>query len=237
MPSETSSIKPDASTFKRPDPGLQWNNKTEESYSAQGFSTEHFKTNQEKTFLSQVDARKAPLERTVTKIVRLKAIDYSTDKRERKEYLYYFENWEGVNWLGIRIAPVTDHIEGWYYEQLKEPVFDPHTGEPIKYKRSGQREVYYIPFDKKEVDKIIKNSAHSNQDSISFVVKFGPEEWDGHGGRVGSRAQFNYDQFVNWSFKDLYELNKSPQWNQLADPNNIQNKNKNIGPVTRTLYK
>lgn len=148
-----------------------------------------------------------------------------------------YENWEGVNWLGIRIAPVTDHIEGWYYEQLKEPVFDPKTGEPIKYKRKGQREAYYIPFDKKTVDKIIKESTHSSQESISLVVKFGAEEWDGHGGRMGTRAQFTYDQFVNWTFKELYELNKSPVWNELADPNISQNKNKNIGPVTKTLYK
>src|SRR6058998_432884 len=107
MPGQTSSIKPDASSFKRPDPGLQWNNKTEESYETQGFDTRDFAMSQERKFLSQVDIRKAPIKRTVTKIVRLKAIDYSTEKLERKEYLYYYENWTGVNWLGIRIAPVT----------------------------------------------------------------------------------------------------------------------------------
>jgi hypothetical protein len=128
MPGETSSIKPDASSFKRPDPGITWNNKTEESYSENGFSVEDFKNTQEKTFLSQVDLRKAPIERTVTKIVRLKAVDYTTEKIERKEYLYYYENWEGVNWLGIRIAPVTDHVEGYFYEQLKETVFFSNNG-------------------------------------------------------------------------------------------------------------
>jgi len=55
----------------------------------------------------------------------------------------------------------------------------------------------------------------------------------GHGGRMSTRAQFTYDQFTNWSFKDLYELNKNPVWNELAN----QIKNKNIGPVTKTLYK
>jgi hypothetical protein len=229
MPGETSSIKPDASTFKRPDPDLQWNNKTEESHSAQGFSTEQFKTSQEKTFLSQVDIRKAPIKRTVTKIVRLKAIDWTTEKHERIEYLYYFENWEGVNWLGIRIAPVTDHIEGYFYEQLKEAVFDPHTGEPIKYKRRGQREVYYIPFDKKEVDKIIRNSAHSNAESILYTVKFAAEDWDGvQGSRIGTRFEVSYDQFVNWSFKDLYVENHKPLYGQ--DP-------KNAGSIQKTLYK
>jgi hypothetical protein len=237
MPAEISNIKPDASMYKRPEPDMEWNKKTEESYRDNGFSTYNFSQTQERTFLSQVDIRKAPVKRTVTKIVRLKAIDWSTEKGERKEYLYYYENWEGVNWLGIRIAPVTDHIEGYYYEQLKEAVFDPKTGEPIKYKRKGQREAYYIPFDKKTVDKIIKESTHSSQESISYIVKFGAEEWDGHGGRIGTRAQFTYDQFTNWSFKDLYDLNRSPVWNELADPNNPQNKNRNIGPVAKSVYK
>ncbi len=69
------------------------------------------------------------------------------------------------------------------------------------------------------------------------MVKFGAEEWDGHGGRMATRGEFTYDQLANWNFKDLYELNKNPIWNELADPNNPQNKNKNIGPVTKALYK
>jgi hypothetical protein len=225
MPGQTSSIKPDASSFKRPDPGLQWNNKTEESYSTQGFSTEDFKSSQEKTFLSQVDLRKGPIERTVTKIARLKAIDYSTEKRERKEYLYYFENWEGVNWLGIRIAPVTDHIEGMFYEQLKETVFNPSTGEPTKIKRKGQRESYYMPFDRKEVDKIIKNSATTNQESIKYVVKFDALDWDGV---QGTRFEVSYSQFTELSFKELYELNHKPLYGQAPT---------NIGQIQKNLYK
>jgi hypothetical protein len=229
MPGETSSIKPDASTFKRPDPGITWNNKTEESYEKEGFSTRDFAMSQEHVFLSQVDIRRQDIERTVTKIVRLKAIDYSTEKLERKEYLYYYENWEGVNWLGIRIAPVTDHVEGYYYEQLKKTDFDPRTGEPIKYKRAGQREVYYMPFDKKTVNEIIKNSAHSNQENIIYTVKFAAQDWDGkQPNRIGTRFEVPYEQFTSYSFKDLYELNHKP----------IQlDNNKNLGPVTKTLYK
>jgi hypothetical protein len=229
MPAEVSKLKPDASTFKRPTPNIEWNDRTEKSYSDNGFSTEQFKASQEKTFLSQVDLRKAPIERTVTKIVRLKAVDYNTEKRERKEYLYYFENWTGVNWLGIPIAPVTDHIEGLYEEAEKEIVFDPRSGEPTKYKFKGTRPVHYIPFDRKEVDKIIKNSAHSNVETIKYVVKFAAEDWDGiQGSRIGTRFEVSYDQFVNWSFKDLYVENHKPLYGQ--EP-------KNVGPVTKGLYK
>ena len=43
--------------------------------------------------------------------------------------------------------------------------------------------------------------------------------------------KFTYDQLANWTFKDLYELNKSPVWSDLQN----QNKNQNIGPVTIAL--
>ena len=53
---------------------------------------------------------------TYTKIVRVKARDYNSEKLERKEFLYYYENWYGVDYRGIRIAPTTDHVEGTYNE-------------------------------------------------------------------------------------------------------------------------
>ena len=53
---------------------------------------------------------------------------------------------------------------------------DERTGEHIDNAYGGTREAYYIPFTKKNVDKIIANSAHSNKDSIRFVVKFGHED-------------------------------------------------------------
>jgi len=37
---------------------------------------------------------------------------------ERKEFLYYFENWHGVKRRGTKIPPVADHIEG-YYSEIK----------------------------------------------------------------------------------------------------------------------
>ena len=60
----------------------------------------------------------------VTKIVRLKAPDYSTKKRELKEYLVWDENWYGKDWLSRSLPPVTDHIEGFYQEQDREPVVE-----------------------------------------------------------------------------------------------------------------
>ena len=61
---------------------------------------------------------------TYTKIVRVKARDYNSEKLERKEFLYYYENWYGVDYRGIRIAPTTDHVEGTYNELEMEPVIN-----------------------------------------------------------------------------------------------------------------
>jgi hypothetical protein len=54
---------------------------------------------------------------------RQKAIDYNSPKRERKEYLVYYERWEDRNWLKQVIAPVTEHIEGRYEEVITSPVY------------------------------------------------------------------------------------------------------------------
>ena len=55
----------------------------------------------------------------------------------------------------------------------------------------------------KNVDEIIQNSAHSDKDSIRFVVKFGQE--DSTDFIVQSmRNQFTYDMFL-WPWDKLYE--------------------------------
>ena len=58
------------------------------------------------------------MERTVRSIVRLKAIDYNSPKHERKEFVYYEEDWTANDWLGIPIDPFGGHIEGRFSEAL-----------------------------------------------------------------------------------------------------------------------
>ena len=53
---------------------------------------------------------------------RLKAVDYSTENEESKEYLYWESNWYAKNYLGAEINPVIGHIEGKYKEQTKRLV-------------------------------------------------------------------------------------------------------------------
>lgn len=81
---------------------------------------------------------------------RIKAVDWSTEKRERKEYLYYECDFEGNNFLGIPVNPVRDHILGKYQEPILVPRFDERTGEQIKYEHSGQ--VRYLLYSLRQKD-------------------------------------------------------------------------------------
>ena len=98
---------------------------------------------QERMFLGTVNTEKGgPIVRQVTRMVRLKARDYNSEnKNATKEYLIFYENWYGKNWLEEDIAPVSDHIEGLYFEQEKRTNVDRDmkTGRTsTKYKRTGQ---------------------------------------------------------------------------------------------------
>ncbi len=82
-------------------------------------------------FLSQVDLTKGKIKVEITRMIRLKALDYGSDKREYKEYLTWESNWYAKNWLDVEISPVTGHIEGKYSQQtlrLVNPPPDPNTG-------------------------------------------------------------------------------------------------------------
>lgn len=144
-------------------------------------------------------------------MARLMAIDYDTPRHERKEYLYYTDNWTGANWLGI---PVTnprrgDHIEGKYSEVLTRPKLDEITGEHIQNVFAGTRERYYIPFSKTKVDEIIKNSAHTDKSNIRFIAKFASED-STDSLAISTRNQFSYDVFL-WPWEKLYEFQYWPK--------------------------
>jgi len=175
-----------------------WNNRTEQSYIKEHLADKipEALDFQEKHFLQLIDAEKYPeaLQKEVTKIVRIKATDYSSKSRDEKEYVYWFENWYGRDWLNRRVPDVGDHIEGQYWEQETEPVYDRER--LIGYNRSGQHEAFYIPFSKKAVDDIIAKST-INKGKIQFVVKF-------QDGRRNN--QYTYDQFVNSSFEQCKEM-------------------------------
>ena len=69
--------------------------------------------------------------------------------------------------------------------------------------------IYYLPFSKKLVDDLISKSAHSDEHSIVFTIKFASEDspW---GQRPATRNQFDYEKFANWKWDDVYKFNFKP---------------------------
>jgi hypothetical protein len=152
-------------------------------------------------------------------MVRIRAIDYDTPKLERKEYLYYVEEWNGKNWLGIPITvgAIGEHIEGKYQEVITRPKLDEQTGEHIENILAGTRDRYYIPFSKTKVDEIIKQSAYSNKHNIRFVVKFATED-SIEELNMATRQNFNYDYFVA-PWDQLYTHQYWPTSDKINRPN------------------
>ncbi|MDR4513031.1 MAG: hypothetical protein MRJ93_15150 [Nitrososphaeraceae archaeon] len=171
-----------------PDVIKDWNQKTSESYTKKGFEIPDRLDEEQRRFLKDVDTENFPVEKEVTHIFRIKAKDYSSKRQELKEYVYWWENWHGKDYLGRKVAPVASHVESKYMKQESEQVFE-RRQKLIGHNRSGQHEVHYVPFSKKTVDDIISRSTMDNKHEIKFYVKF-PD-----GLRNGD---YSYDQFTNF---------------------------------------
>jgi hypothetical protein len=92
---------------------------------------------------------------------------------------------------------------------VTKSVYDERTGVHKDNAWGGTREVYNIPWSKKNVDEIIANSAHSDKTGIRYVIKFAAEDSADSAG-FSARSQFSYDQFVNWSWEKIYEWQTWP---------------------------
>lgn len=160
-----SSIKPEAQAIEKST--IEVNDETYQSYIKEGFeeniphSVEAPHTRLMK-FIAEAEGR--PVLRTVTKIERFK------DARTGfKEMLVYWENLEGTTWAGetVRIA---DHVVGLHKKQIRGPRINEQK-QVVEYIRTGEREVFTIPYTKEKLDEIIEHSDGSDRDSIKLFIK------------------------------------------------------------------
>ena len=142
---------------------------------------------------------------------RTRAIDYSSEKEEKREFLVYMCDWLANNWLGNQIA-VRSHIEGKHKELTKQLVtkMDSESGRVNAYYVKGPtRTVHTIPFTKKTVDKILNDpnpfGADSenitDKDSVTFYGKFEGER----GIQTMRCGDYTFEQFV------------TPEWNRFVE--------------------
>lgn len=189
--SNTIPVKPESEVQK---PKLVYNNKTYQSYLDIGFDEYYIPRSikapeqRKREFLSRVDPSKG-IARKITLIQRIRGAD-------KKEYITYSEDWYGKNWLGQKISPVRENIEGIWMEQEKEPdIKQTDNGPEIAgYKKSGEHPVYDIEFSKENVDKVIQETG-SDKDSIIFLIKIAPRS-----------DYFTYYEFVNYSWDQIENI-------------------------------
>lgn len=184
-----------------------YNNKTQQSYSSRNLTIPEDLKNQdqEAKFLGFVDPQQIQnVERRITRFVRVLAPDLLSGSKKHviKDFMYYYENWYGVDWRGEQVPPVTDHIEGKYFEQDVKPApFE--NGRPTgRFTRTGQHEVHYLHFGKTKLDEII-DASDSDRDEINYVIKVGNS-------RLSPMGGFTYEQFSTMSFADLIKLTRTP---------------------------
>jgi len=128
----------------RPEVKIQYNDRSYQEYIEKGFPDNiphdiRAPHDRIQKFIAAVDLDQGPLDRTVTCIVRLKAVDYNSKKQERKEYIYYYEKWDAKNWRGhdIEKGRPYEHVEGKYEEVLTRPKYDDYRGYHIDNEFAG----------------------------------------------------------------------------------------------------
>ncbi len=155
-------------------------------------------------FLSAVDPTKGKVKVRITRMFRIRAIDYDDERQQSKEYLYYETEWRAKNWRGNDINPVIPHVVGMHQEQkliVQKGDFNPSTGDQKSWYVKGQPKVVYtIPFTKKAVDQALENEHPFGPDSINTTDKDAIIYYGKLSNILGLQnfrcADFTYEQFV-----------------------------------------
>jgi uncharacterized membrane-anchored protein YjiN (DUF445 family) len=206
-----SSLKPTEAENEKQKPKLDYNDKTYQSYIENGFENalqDNEKVNRVHDFKEDFLQRAAPpIKFHVNSFMRLMAVDYDTPNQARKEFMTYSVDWLAKDFMGDDITEqqVLEHIEGVYQEQLKKKVTN--QGRITGYERTGERTRYYIPWNRKAMDKLIDESVGSDKDTIRYTVKF-----------QSNRTQFTYEQFATLSYQELDELQQKHK-----EPRSVRN--------------
>jgi hypothetical protein len=179
--SVVSSIKPEKAEDLKPQ--IDVNDETYESYIKEGFEENIPHSVQAPhdrlmKFLAQAGDR--PIKRMITYIERLKPASMGY-----KEFLIYRETLIGTTWAGDECKYI-DHLVGYHKKQIKSPKIN-EKKEVVEYVRSGQRDVYTIPYTKQKLDEIISKSDETGKDSITLYIR------NPHGAQ---KASFYYEEFV-----------------------------------------
>jgi len=179
---------------------IKYNDYAQKAYRKYKFKIPDEVDRYERRFLEDVDERNGKIKRKVYKVIRCRALDKDG---KAQDYLYYVERWDGKDYLGNELPPVAEHVEG-KYEEVQVRFKVDQRGKPKKSEpqQRGKKTVYYIPFKKSTLDKIIKDV---DKDAIEYIVRIGNEKGD-----TRRDNTFDYNQFANLPYAKLIELSFQP---------------------------
>ncbi len=215
MSGEVSSIVPGQEERSKKELKFSYSTAAYDSYVKEGFEApdvDHRPDKWEYRFLAAVDPGKGKVKVRITRMFRIRAIDYSTEKNESKDYLYYETEWTAKQWNGNELGPV-EHIVGMHKEQIKKLQlgdFDAKTGvQRSQYVKGLPKVVYTIKFTKKAVDEALENEHPFGPDSLNVTDKESIKYYGfikGLGLESFRCGDYTYSQFVTPEWKQFVEL-------------------------------
>lgn len=146
-------------------------------------------------FIRMVESQES-IRKNIPTIVRLRHINRQGENKGKKvEYMFWFENWNGTDKNGHKIAPVRDLPKG-----IDKGVdFSRNTDSQGNDTFTPEDEywVYTETFDPEKLDKILQETG-TDADSVQYTV-MGIRPWSG----------FSYDEFRNLDFAELEERGRT----------------------------
>lgn len=208
----------------KPPVNFKYNKKSQEAYTNLGLKIPDTVDREERRFLEDVDLRYGAITRRVVQVHRIRPDDPRDGNR--KEWLYYVEEWQAYDYLGNELAPVTSHIEGRYDEIIPRYTVDKKTGKPVKSdpKVGRKQTTFYIPWSKANLDKVLRMNKTTNKDTIMYYVHFG-YRYSINGDERRDNT-FTYDQIANSMWSDILALEAIPGGPRNAGIPQVPTKNK-----------
>ena len=155
--------------------------------------------------------------KNIPTIVRLRHINKEEpNKGQKVEYMIWYENWEGEDKNGHKIAPVTDLPKG----IDKGVQFSRKTDAEGVDHYSVERDywLYTVPFSADKLDEILQET-NTDADSVQYIVM-----------GIRSYSGYSYDEFRNLDWSELEERGRS---GKVQQPVEVQNQTGNKKKVVR----
>jgi hypothetical protein len=145
------------------------------------------------TFLNVAD--KNTITKRINNMVRLREKDFLNDPKTTKEWLMWYEDWEGYDSQGHKIPSVTK-VQGFDY-QIHYSTDRDSKGHEV-YKEQDKYKIYLVEWSIENFEQAVKNAPHTNIDKIGYICN-----------ELRSWGGFSHEEFKYLSFEELAERGRT----------------------------